>query len=322
MHPTGFGQEQPPPLFSCLFVPYMFTFVAVFALIVPLLRHRDDLLAHLKLAVCGQLLLMVLVSVVGGGPFVSSLMGGGVAGLEMTMLVHSVADDIGVPRPAHVYELPTKEMNAFVTGLIRSDFVLFNTTVVRKDTTVTITRGLWLMLWTSELKAVVAHELAHIHNGDVITGTHLAVISAGLGAVHSFGKHINELGELKKDKNMTRIGSILKLGGMVTKTIGDLHRFAVSRNNEYRADAMAAAVYGPTPMANALTRIDRWATLTTRDQLNKYSGAVSHACIVPDPSMAMASAWGTSSRLFATHPRTQDRIAFLMNGSYAGLRRG
>lgn len=306
-----------------VFLSYTFAFVGVAALIMPILNNRADLRARLKLFACGQAVLLVLVNVVGGGSFVSRMMGGEPADTDLIRLVHSVANDIGVPPPAYVHQLPTGEMNAFVTGVMRNDLIFFNTTIMKKDTTVTITRGLRNTLWTTELKAVVAHELAHIHNGDVITNTHLAVIGAGLGAVYEFGDYIYEEARLKNDENMTRIGSMVKLGGSALKMLGDLHRFAVSRDNEYRADAMAASVYGPSPMANALARIDWWATFSTRDKLKRFDGAISHACIAPDPSMALAYATSASSdmtnrwrRLFMTHPHTQDRIAVLMNGTY------
>merc|ERR1719284_455419 len=101
-------------------------------------------------AVLGSQLLVV------GGAGIAKSMGGKPADSRLTNLAHEAAVAVGVPPPQHVYEIAKQEPNAFAASGMFSG-----------DTTVAVTTGLRSVLSTNELKAVLAHEMAHLRHRDV-----------------------------------------------------------------------------------------------------------------------------------------------------------
>merc|ERR1712118_366322 len=93
----------------------------------------------------------------GGGERVAKMMGGKKADAYLTDLANGVSTKAGLPPPAHVYEIPTNELNAFAAGF------------GRKDATVAVTSGLRKALNKKELEAVIAHEIGHIRHSDMST---------------------------------------------------------------------------------------------------------------------------------------------------------
>tara|TARA_B110001452_G_scaffold243423_1_gene226835 strand:+ start:2310 stop:3608 length:1299 start_codon:yes stop_codon:yes gene_type:complete len=318
--PGPFGEEG-SWLYHVLW-PYIVAYVAIAFLLVVVLREQRGLVCALRCTVLVEMAIALLALGVVSGPRVTSLMGGKPADRAFELFVHRVADEVGVPRPAHVYVIPTREPNAFASGMVRHDVVLFNRTLLSKDTTVAVTDGLRSALSKSQLKAVLGHELAHIHMGDVATSTNLALIVVGMGAVHTFGQHLYDWGVSHHDDNMTTVGIAFIAGGAIMKMTADVYRFSVSRDAEYRADSMSAAKYGHEAMAGALLAVHNHALSTRRDLLGRLNGAVSHACIAPDP--AVAAAFGATprrglagrwQRLFHTHPTIEDRVSLLRTGT-------
>merc|ERR1719271_1187760 len=104
------------------------------------------------------------------------MMGGHEADDSLTALCSRVADRAGLPPPKHVYEIPTAELNAFAAGFGRG------------DATIAVTSGIRSALSTSELEAVIAHELGHIRHSDMSTNMHAAIAIAGLGGLHEVGR--------------------------------------------------------------------------------------------------------------------------------------
>ena len=88
----------------------------------------------------------------GGGERVAKIMGGHEADESLTTLCSRVAERAGLPPPAHVYEIPTPELNAFAAGFGRG------------DATVAVTSGIRSALSTRELEAVLAHEIGHVRS--------------------------------------------------------------------------------------------------------------------------------------------------------------
>eukprot|EP00966_Prymnesium_polylepis_P209846 4860181-Prymnesium_polylepis.1 len=111
----------------------------------------------------------------GGGERVAKMMGGQPADATLTALCARVATRAGLPPPAHVYVIPTNELNAFAAGFGSG------------DATVAVTKGLRNALSTRELEAVVAHEIGHIRHADTRTNMHVAVAIAGLGGLYEMG---------------------------------------------------------------------------------------------------------------------------------------
>merc|ERR1711988_105462 len=104
------------------------------------------------------------------------MMGGAPADAKLTKMVESVALRAGLEPPAHVFEIPTDELNAFAAG--------FGT----NDATVAVTSGLRRTLSGPELEAVIAHEMGHIFHSDMATSMHVAVAIAGLGGIYELGR--------------------------------------------------------------------------------------------------------------------------------------
>jgi len=112
----------------------------------------------------------------GGGKRIAQAMGGTPADPRLTALVGDVARRAGLKPPAHVFEIPTGELNAFAAG--------FGT----DDATVAITAGLRSKLTSRELEAVLAHEIGHIRHADMRTSMHVMVAIAGLGGIYEMGR--------------------------------------------------------------------------------------------------------------------------------------
>merc|ERR1719231_1473226 len=104
------------------------------------------------------------------------MMGGAPADAKLTKIAANVAQRAGLEPPAHVFEIPTDELNAFAAG--------FGT----NDATVAVTSGLRRTLSQAELEAVIAHEIGHIRHADMRTSMHVAVAIAGLGGIYEFGR--------------------------------------------------------------------------------------------------------------------------------------
>merc|ERR1719231_1804876 len=123
-----------------------------------------------------SLLLLLEFIFLGGGERVAKMMGGERADSYVTGIANDVALKAGLPPPAHVFEIPTSELNAFAAGF------------GSKDATVAVTSGLRDALSKKELEAVIAHEIGHIRHSDMSTNMHLAVATAGLGGVYEAGR--------------------------------------------------------------------------------------------------------------------------------------
>lgn len=278
-------------------------------------------------ALPGAILLTDLLFL-GGGQRVARLMGGEPADSTLVATVAEVAARAGLPPPAHVFEIPTDEMNAFAAGLRRT------------DQTVAVTRGLRAALTQRELKAVIAHELGHIRSSHVAQNMHTAVAVAGLGGVYQFGRALlREKRGASKRKKKDEEGSPVALGvslmvvGAAARVAGEFLRCLSSRKNELEADAVAAELYGKEAIISALSKIDR--SSGTRGEradspLKARGGAFAHAYIsspakrprapngaAPRASMAargwsrVRGAWTTVQRGLHTHPTLEERVAAL-----------
>jgi len=244
-----------------------------------------------------------------GGSRVAKLMGGRPADEALTRLVHEVSAKSGMVPPA-VFEVPTDEPNAFAAGLRQADM------------TVAVTSGLRRALTTTELKAVVAHELGHIRAHDVSRNMHLAAVVAGLGGVYEAGRIMLKRPKKKSGKSEKGDGAVVGLtlvvGGLAAKLSGQALRCASSRRAEFKADLMGAQLYGASAMASALRKIDALAHSQhgkPRDSLGARGSAFAHAYI-SNPGLRGDVAggprrawWEKLLGIFDTHPRVDERIA-------------
>lgn len=188
---------------------------------------------------------------------------------------------IGMPEVA-IYDSP--EMNAFATGMKRNDAL------------VAVSTGLLRNMREDEVEAVLAHEVSHIANGDMVT---LTLIQ---GVVNTFVIFLARLIAGVIRQNNQQLGTMAYFAIVIVLEIvfGFLASIIVmwfSRQREYRADAGAARLEGPNKMVAALQRLQH-----------------NHESRLEGNMMAFGIAGGgKKSELFMTHPPLEKRIAALQN---------
>lgn len=272
-------------------------------------------------------ILLVEFAMLGGGERVAKMMGGTPADSYVTSIANDVSIRAGLPPPAHVYEIPTDELNAFAAGFGKS------------DTTVAVTSGLRKMLSRKELEAVIAHEIGHIRHKDMRTNMHVAVAIAGLGGVYEAGRFImrsnsdSNKSKKKDEDSSASAGTILMVGGLATRILGHLLQRSMSRGAEFEADRVAAELVGSDAMISALNKIETAAKARRSKGGSNGSplragraAAFSHAYISDGQADSTdiklkkdsndlwtigEKAWRSANRALSTHPPMQERIAAL-----------
>lgn len=202
-------------------------------------------------------------------------------GPEVYEMVDRLRQRAGLPMPK-VAIAPSRQPNAFATGRDPSHAV------------VCFTEGVLKAMPREELEGVTAHELAHIKNRDMLTNTIAATMA---GAVMLLARLAFFFG----DRDRNPIASIAML--ILAPLAAFLVQMAISRQMEFRADRVGAAIAGsPRGLAGALGRLEDYARKIPMD----VSPSAAHLCIV-NPLRR-----GTLAGLFRTHPPTEERIARLL----------
>lgn len=202
-------------------------------------------------------------------------------------MVGKLSRRAGIPMPK-LYITPSHQPNAFATGRNPS------------HSAVAVTEGILHLLSPSELEGVLAHELAHIKNRDVLVGTIAAALAGAITMMANMLQWAAIFGMGRGDDEEEGGGMV---GGLVMAFIAPIAatiiQLAISRSREYMADATGARIAGsPAGLANALLKLESGAHRIPM-QVNP---AASHLFIVNPLS-------GTSLvRLFSTHPPIQDRV--------------
>lgn len=197
-------------------------------------------------------------------------------------MVDRLRQRAGLPMPK-VAITPAEQPNAFATGRSPSHAV------------VAVTQGILRYMPADELEGVLAHELAHVKNRDMLISTVAAVIAGALSNL----PYMLMFGGGRDDEDthpMARIALMLlaPIGAMVLQ-------FAISRQREFEADRVGAEIMGrPMPLANALRRLDR---LSHEIPMNVSPAAATLAQVNP-----LAAYGGGMASLFSTHPPTEVRV--------------
>jgi heat shock protein HtpX len=197
-------------------------------------------------------------------------------------MVDRLRQRAGLPMPV-VAIAPHEQPNAFATGRNPEHAV------------VAVTTGILKYIPQDELEGVIAHELAHVKNRDMLITT----IAAGIAGAISNLPYLLLFGAGRGDDDGHPLA---QLGLALLAPIGAmLIQFAVSRQREFEADRVGAEILGrPLPLANALKRLD---ALAQRIPMDVAPAAAPLAQVNP-----LAARRGGFTKLFSTHPPTVERV--------------
>ena len=205
---------------------------------------------------------------------------------QLRDMTADLAAAANMPTPA-VYILETDQPNAFATG--RSP----------DRAAVAVTSGLMQALNRNELAAVIAHELAHIRNRDTLIMTVTATFAGAISMLANFALFFGG----GRNRQMGLIGTLALM--ILAPLAATLVQMAISRTREYEADRVGAEICGdPLWLASALQRIEQIASRIDNHAAER-SPATAHMFII-NPLHAHRH-----DNLFATHPKTANRVAAL-----------
>ena len=208
----------------------------------------------------------------------------------MHRMVEELAQQADIPKP-RLCIIPDETPNAFATGRNPQNAV------------VAVTQGIVRLLTPDELRGVLAHEIAHVRNRDILVQSIAGVLASVIMMVANFMKWGAIFGS--RDSRGGANAVVALLLAMLAPIAASLIQFAISRSREYLADATAASLSGnPLALASAL---DKLTTSNQRSPMQEGNPATAHMFIV-NPFAGAGVA-----RLFATHPPMEERIARLRN---------
>ncbi len=225
-------------------------------------------------------------------------------------IVRSLAQRESMPMPK-LYVIDSPQPNAFATG--RNP----------KNAAVAVTTGILDLMTRAELEGVLAHELAHVRNRDILISTIAATMAAALSFLVriAFWTGMGRGGDGGGRNNP--LGAIVGLVAIIVAPLAAmLIRLAISRAREFQADRSGAELTGsPLQLANALKKLELG---TSRIPMN-VNPAVSQLFIA-DPLKASfgrrgAGGFGSLGKLFATHPPIPERVERLEQMAMGGLMR-
>lgn len=211
--------------------------------------------------------------------------------MELHRIVENLAITAGLPKP-RVYIIPDMAPNAFATGRNK------------EHAAVAVTVGLLQLLDRSELEGVIAHELAHIGNRDILLQSMVVVLVGFISLLSNMFFHTMSFGGDRDRKG----GGVLAIVGIVllilSPIIAQLIQLAISRKREFLADATGALLTRyPEGLASALQKIN-----SAGIPMQSANDATAHLYI--------SNPFGAKVRtglhkLFMTHPPVEDRVKAL-----------
>ncbi len=216
---------------------------------------------------------------------------------ELYSVVRDLTTRANMPMPK-VYVIPSEAPNAFATGRNPS------------HAAVAATEGVLRLLSREELTGVMAHELAHVRNRDILIGTVAATIAGAIGMLASMAQWAMIFGGGRRDENGG--GGIVGMIAMmiIAPIAAGLIQMAISRSREYQADATGAEMCGnPLWLASALKKLEAQAKRVPM----AATPATAHMFIV-NPLRG-----GGTARLFSTHPPMAERVARLEKMAYGAI---
>jgi heat shock protein HtpX len=203
---------------------------------------------------------------------------------DLHRMVEELAELYSVPKP-RVYMIPSDQPNAFATG--RNP----------KHAAVAVTQGLLRTMPPEQVKAVLAHEFAHVKNRDILVSSIAAMVAGAISAIGNIWFFSAMFGGDDDESPLGAIGALLVI--IIGPLAAALLQLGVSRQREYLADATAARMLREgRPLAEALETLERGARAIPM-QVNPATEAL----FIVNP----LSSKGVSG-LFSTHPPLEERI--------------
>ena len=201
-------------------------------------------------------------------------------------IVRKLTMNANLPMP-RVYIIPSEAPNAFATG--RNP----------KHAAVAATEGILRILNNDELEGVIGHELAHVQNRDILTGTIVATIAGAIMLLANMARYAAMFGGRRNDDREGGNPLALIIISIIAPIAAMLIQMAISRSREYQADAGGARISGkPLSLASALQNLQRGVKYTPMNA----NPSTAHMFIV-NPLRG-----GGIFSLFSTHPPVEKRV--------------
>jgi|SRR3989344_8177337 len=208
---------------------------------------------------------------------------------QLHSIVEEIAKSANIPKPK-VYIIPSEAPNAFATG------------PSYKQGVVAVTNGILGLLSKEELKGVIAHEIGHIKNRDILIQTIASTIALAISYLSSIALYTTMGGD---DDN--RGGSIigLILIWILAPIAAMLIQMAISRAREFIADETSARlIKNPLPLASALLKLES----ESKNKPLRLGTEATNSLFIVNPFRGTGRSF---AGLFLTHPSTADRVARL-----------
>lgn len=207
-------------------------------------------------------------------------------------IVERLSQKMGIPMPK-IYVIPTDSPNAFATG--RNP----------QHASVAATEGILNLLNDEELEGVLAHELGHVRNRDILISSIAATLAGAITFLARMGFWFGGMGGDREDREGGGALGLLML--ILAPIAAMLIQLAVSRSREYQADETGAHLTGnPYALASALAKLDAYSKRIPM----VASPSTAHLFIVAPKLLGVSFA-----SLFSTHPPIPDRIRRLTGQS-------
>ncbi|MGV1098365.1 zinc metalloprotease HtpX [Thiovibrio sp. JS02] len=214
---------------------------------------------------------------------------------QLHAVIERLATRAGLPKP-RVYIMPGDTPNAFATG--RNP----------EHAAVAVTEGLLRLLNQDELEGVIAHELAHIKNRDILISSIAAVMAGAISSLATMAQWAMIFGAGRGEDEEGNAGGLVGTIVMmiVAPIAAALIQMAISRSREYLADATGASICGkPQGLASALNRLEEY---NHRRPMDVNPATAQMYIVNPLSGSAIAN-------LFSTHPPIRERIQRLLSGN-------
>lgn len=209
---------------------------------------------------------------------------------ELYEMVSTLARNAGLPMP-HLFIIPQETPNAFATGRNPEHAV------------VAVTQGLLKLMRRDEIMGVLAHEMAHVKNRDILIGSIAATMAGAIMMLASMARWSAIFGGHSRDDNEGAAGGLgLILMSILAPFAAMIVQMAISRSREYQADATGAQLAGKGEgLAAALEKLGAY----SRQLPMQSHPSTAHMFIVnPLSGRSLMS-------LFSTHPPIEERVARL-----------